>query len=91
MIGYLRYWLPEFRINHDQYTDEILLVNFPRLFRNRHETPMQRGFESDDGWFQVLYDLGQQFTGCIAHHLELDVELIRGKDRPGIFGATHAL
>ena len=36
-----------------------LLDDFPQLFRNRHETSMQRGFECGDGWFDLIYKLAQ--------------------------------
>lgn len=36
-----------------------LLDDFPELFRNRHETSMQRGFECGDGWFDLIYKLAQ--------------------------------
>ena len=36
-----------------------LLDDFPRLFRDRNETSMQRGFECGDGWFDLIYKLAQ--------------------------------
>ena len=36
-----------------------LLDDFPRLFRDRNETSMQRGFECGDGWFGLVYKLAQ--------------------------------
>ena len=36
-----------------------LLDDFPLLFRNRHETSIQRGFECGDGWFELIYKLSQ--------------------------------
>jgi hypothetical protein len=36
-----------------------LLDDFPQLFRNHHETSMQRGFECGDGWFELIYKLAQ--------------------------------
>ena len=36
-----------------------LLDDFPKLFRNRHESSMQRGFECGDGWFDLIYKLAQ--------------------------------
>lgn len=36
-----------------------LLDDFPMLYRNRHETSMQRGFECGDGWFDLIYKLSQ--------------------------------
>jgi hypothetical protein len=36
-----------------------LLDDFPRLFRNRHESSMDRGFECGDGWFDLVYKLAQ--------------------------------
>lgn len=34
-----------------------LLDDFPRLYRDRHATSMQRGFECGDGWFDLIYQL----------------------------------
>lgn len=36
-----------------------LLNDFPRLYRDRHESSMQRGFECGDGWFELIYKLSQ--------------------------------
>lgn len=36
-----------------------LLDDFPKLFRNRHKTSMQRGFECGDGWFDLIYKISQ--------------------------------
>jgi hypothetical protein len=36
-----------------------LLDDFPRLYRNRSESSMQRGFECGDGWFDLIYKLSQ--------------------------------
>ncbi len=36
-----------------------LLDDFPRLFRDRNESAMQRGFECGDGWFDLIYKLAQ--------------------------------
>lgn len=36
-----------------------LLDDFPRLYRDRHKTSMQRGFECGDGWFELIYKLSQ--------------------------------
>lgn len=36
-----------------------LFDDFPYLFRNRHESSMQRGFECGDGWFELIYNLSQ--------------------------------
>jgi len=43
-----------------------LLDDFPALFRNRHESSMQRGFECDDGWFDLIYKLAQDIE-AVAH------------------------
>jgi hypothetical protein len=32
---------------------------FPRLFRNRDQSSMQRGFECSDGWFELIYQLSR--------------------------------
>jgi hypothetical protein len=40
-----------------------LLDDFPRLFRNRHETSMRRGFECGDGWFDLIFKLAQDIEG----------------------------
>ena len=34
-----------------------LLDDFPRLFRDRSATSMQRGFECGDGWFDMIYGI----------------------------------
>lgn len=36
-----------------------LIDDFPKLFRNRHKSSMQRGFECGDGWFDLIYKLSQ--------------------------------
>lgn len=36
-----------------------LFDDFPRLFRNRHDTSMQNGFECGDGWYDLIYKLAQ--------------------------------
>lgn len=36
-----------------------LLDDFPRLFRDRSATSMQRGFECGDGWFDLIYTLSR--------------------------------
>lgn len=36
-----------------------LLDDFPQLFRNPHESSMQRGFECGDGWFDLIHKLSQ--------------------------------
>lgn len=36
-----------------------LFDDFPRLFRHRSESSMQRGFECGDGWFELIYKLSQ--------------------------------
>ncbi len=36
-----------------------LLDDFPRLFRNRDQSSMQRGFECGDGWFELIYQLSR--------------------------------
>lgn len=36
-----------------------LLNDFPRLYRNHHDSSMQRGFECGDGWFDLIYKLSR--------------------------------
>lgn len=36
-----------------------MLDDFPKLFRDRHATSMQRGFECGDGWFDLIYTLSR--------------------------------
>lgn len=36
-----------------------LFDDFPRLYRDRDETSMRRGFECGDGWFDLIYKLSQ--------------------------------
>ncbi len=40
-----------------------LFDDFPKLFRNRHESSMRRGFECGDGWFDLIYKLAQDIEG----------------------------
>lgn len=37
-----------------------LFDDFPYLFRNRHESSMQHGFECGDGWFDLIYALSRE-------------------------------
>lgn len=41
-----------------------LLNDFPKLFRNPHETSMQRVFECGDGWFDLIYKLCQDIEAA---------------------------
>ena len=34
-----------------------LLEDFPRLYRDRHDSSMQHGFVCGDGWFDLIYQL----------------------------------
>ena len=36
-----------------------LFDDFPLLYRDRHESSMQNGFECGDGWFDLIYKLSQ--------------------------------
>lgn len=47
-----------------------LLDDFPRLYRNRHKTSMQRGFECGDGWFDLIYKLSQDIE-AVAREIGL--------------------
>ncbi len=47
-----------------------LLNDFPQLFRNRHETCMQRGFECGDGWFDLIYKLSHDIE-AVAREIGL--------------------
>lgn len=38
--------------------------DFPRLYRDRHESSMQRGFECGDGWFDLIYKLSQDIEAA---------------------------
>lgn len=41
-----------------------LLDDFPLLFRHREESSMQRGFECEDGWFDLIYKLSQDIEAA---------------------------
>ena len=43
---------------NDELTKK-LLDDFPKLYRNRHETSMQNGFRCGDGWFDLIYKLSR--------------------------------
>ena len=49
--------------------DEQLCREFPNLFRQRHasmqETCMCWGFDIEDGWFQLVYDLSKKLEAEI--------------------------
>lgn len=49
--------------------DEQLCREFPNLYRNRgksmQETCMCWGFDCDDGWFQIIYDLSKKLEAEI--------------------------
>lgn len=51
-----------------------IFEDFPRLFRNRHETSMQRGFECGDGWFDLAYKLSIDIE-AVEREVGLDPEL----------------
>lgn len=36
-----------------------LLNDFPRLYRNREQSSMDRGFECGNGWFELIYELSR--------------------------------
>ena len=46
-----------------------LLDDFPMLYRNRHETSMQRGFECGDGWFDLIYQLSQNIESAARENV----------------------
>lgn len=41
-----------------------LLDDFPHLYRDRHASSMQRGFECGDGWFDLIYKLSQDIEAA---------------------------
>jgi len=45
-----------------------LFEDFPQLFRNRHDTSMQRGFECGDGWFDLIYKLAQDIENVASEN-----------------------
>lgn len=47
-----------------------LFDDFPRLYRDRDETSMQRGFECGDGWFDLIYKLSQDIE-AVAREIGL--------------------
>ena len=64
--------------------DEQLCREFPNLYRNRgksmQETCMCWGFDCDDGWFQIIYDLSKK--------LEAEMLKLPEKQRP-FYGASQ--
>ena len=47
------------KVKMNEYLSKKLFDDFPWLYRDRHETSMQRGFECGDGWFDLIYKLSQ--------------------------------
>lgn len=41
-----------------------LFDDFPRLFRHRSESSMQRGIECGDGWFDLIYKLSEDIEAA---------------------------
>lgn len=43
--------------------DDKLVTAFPNLYRNRHKSMMETcmcwGFDCDEGWFQIIWDLSE--------------------------------
>ena len=62
---------------------------FPHLYRGRfksqYESAMCWGFTCGDGWYQVIYDLSQEFSDYLAEHPELDFEIVQVKSKLGTF------
>lgn len=55
---------------NDELTKK-LLEDFPRLYRNRHESSMQDGFRCGDGWFELIYKVSQNIEE-VAREAGLD-------------------
>jgi hypothetical protein len=57
--------------------DQKLVNDFPHLYRNRYESVekslMAFGFECDDGWFNIIWELSEK--------LEAEILKIPEKDR----------
>jgi len=53
--------------------DEKLCEDFPLLYRDRnagiHRTCMSWGFECEDGWFQLIYDLSAKLEPMIQQFI----------------------
>jgi hypothetical protein len=47
-----------------------LLDDFPKLYRDRNDTPMQRGFACGDGWFDLIYKLSHDIE-AVAREIGL--------------------
>lgn len=66
---------------------EKLYASFPYLYRGRHksmqETCMCWGFECDDGWYQLLFDLSQALTDYQTRHPEIEFEARQVKSKFG--------
>ena len=59
---------------------EELYQTFPHLYRRQ----MPYGFECEDGWFDLIFDLSQRLTDCITQHPECsDVEVVQVKQKFG--------
>jgi hypothetical protein len=64
---------------------EKLYAEFPQLFRGHcnQDTAMCRGFECDDSWYQMIWDLSQQLTDYMNLHPEIDIEVTQVKNKLG--------
>jgi hypothetical protein len=55
--------------------DNKLVDKYPKIFADRHasvkESAMGRGFECNDGWYDLIYDL----CGCIQRHIDSNPHL----------------
>lgn len=59
---------------------EKLYQTFPHLYRRQ----MPYGFECEDGWFDLIFDLSQRLTDYITQHPECgDVEVVQVKQKMG--------
>jgi hypothetical protein len=52
---------------NDEFSKK-LLDDFPQLFRNRDTSSMQRGFECDDDWFDLIYQLSQDIENIALEY-----------------------
>lgn len=66
---------------------ENLYAAFPYLYRGHNKPPsessMYRGFECEDGWYSVLYDLSQELTDYLAQHPDVEIEVMQVKQKLG--------
>jgi hypothetical protein len=73
--------------------DEQLCREFPNLYKNRFgsmaETCMCWGFDCDDGWFQLIYDLSKKLEAEILKQPEEGRQCFRASQVKEKFGGLR--